>query len=216
MPEQPTDSGSANSGVGTPNPLSGSQNAQPNSFDADKFAESLLAKLDPILDRKLQSLKDRRFDQQDKRLAEVEKLAGELKSTGMSPQASQILAERLTPTEPKPSDPASGKKDAGNVPTPTDEERSVLATAGLKEDDPDVIAIQQANPDENSRLAGYMKLLARKNAPANPAAALPMRGATPSGDLQARYQSELKNIRRGDVESVARLKAKYRKEGLPV
>ncbi len=210
MPET-VDSGSAVSPAASPNAAGGAQNAQPNSpFDAKAIAAALLPEIEPLLDRKFQSFKDRTFGQQNKRLEAVEKLAGVFTKGGVAPEDAKAYADRLIPTEPKAEPPAPGPQGAGTSPTLADAERSVLTAAGLKEDDPDVVAIQTNQKDEGKRYAEYLKLVGRRNAPANPAGMPPMRGTTSNVDQTDAYKREMLANRGKGMAVAEQIKAKYR------
>lgn len=203
------------SGAGEPNPGTGDQGDQRVSNDMDALADRILAKLDPILDKKLQSIKDKRLGRVERDLDSIQKRLADtlVQKTGMAPEEAEEIASRL-PIGQKASETASEPPVVGKQPTLTDVEKSILSEAGLPETDPDIVALNQRKfADPSHRIAEIAKIVARKNKPGDPAALATNPGEAVNHDLKSQYKSELGKLRPGDTNGYLELIKKYQRAG---
>jgi hypothetical protein len=226
MSDKGTESGQPGVETGAePQPrFSGQEGVKPTSTEAVEAAlEKLLAegRLDPLLERKVQSFTDRRFSKTDKKVSSfAEKLAEleELVEGGLSKNVAIKLLETL---DKAPQPVSSPEPQRGSGDDWTKAQDDILSEAGLSRSDPDVLKLaaskEWASPAEY--LAELSKLAIKKAAKPTPSpgSVVPPSGtAPPKEDLRAQYEAELKNIRRGDVMAAVKLRHKYQKLGLDI
>ena len=189
--------------VGTPNqPASGTQ-AAPSAVDE----ASLKAILEPLVqaevEKRTQSVKDKRISKQESRISSLEDTLAELKALradGMSEkQAVQYIEmkEFLASQVQEPGSTQSVDEPAVQPQVAADGYLStVLTLAGLTSNEPDVVELLRKERDPIKQIIAIGALSeARKQAkqtPPNPAATMPMGGGqTPEGDTLESVSAEL-------------------------
>jgi len=215
-----------------PTPEFSESGVSSTSTGADEIVSKLTPILEQIVERKVQSVKDKRFSEIEKALGGRAKLLAELEGAGVSiPKEVQSelrlreLEERIAQTSTQPAQVS----DAG----PSQQKAAVTeAIAELKKYDLDpndagfieLLRGKYANRAEfDLKVSHYVvgKLVPQK--PANPADVVqsPARaGATEKSveTLTTEYQNEMLAAPRGRAGATVRaeLKAKYQKQGVPV
>lgn len=173
-----------------------------------ELVEKLLGneKFAAALDKRVQSVKDRRID-----------------------RLSRIIAEQLVqdesgdqPDEPPASDPEpEGNREADTQATYVDYV-TVIQAMGLDPASAEVTQIIREGGSYQDQVAKFAAL--KTPADQTPTAAATVGAPMPTGgggsvqaeNLEAEYQAELKLIRQGDISAITALKAKYRAKGLMV
>lgn len=202
---------------------SGAQGGQPNSVDVSAIVTELKKQLLPELDKRYQSVKDKRIASLEKEMADfLAKSRDALVADGVMDQetANQTLASLLPgqkqtqTTQTQTQTPAgSGNVEIGDV------ERKILVSMGLKEDDPDVVAASLRTKDFAGRMAEFAKIHERRSQPASQAAvSMPVgqsSGSVSKDALRAAYNAKLQKIR-GDSWAISLLQKEYREKGLEI
>ena len=190
--------------VGTPNqPASGTQ-AAPSAVDE----ASLKAILEPLVqaevEKRTQSVKDKRISKQESRISSLEDTLAELKALradGMSEkQAVQYIEMKEFLTSQGQEVPSSTQpvNELAVLPQVAADGylSTVLTLAGLTSNEPDVVELLRKERDPIKQIIAIGALSeARKQAkqtPSNPAATMPMGGGqTPEGDTLESVSAEL-------------------------
>jgi len=203
-----------------PTSQNGAPNDKPNSIDEEALVTKLVQRLTPEIEKMVQSKSDRRFSQFERKFDVIQKeLRDSLEADGLEQDEIDAELQKLTrrlPIAKTQTTPASDK-DKGGTPTlaPAEAERAVLVALGLKEDDPDVLAFNERKiTDPIERIAALTNIATNKLKPANPAAVQPSAGQ--SVTLKSQYDNDMKAVKQGDIDSIYRVKDKYRKLGLKV
>lgn len=228
---EPVESGQVVDGVQqTPNaatsPPSVDQPISPSNVDElaaslaenPALMEALLGseKFNTLLDKRVQSVKDRRIDKLSRTIAEqlVRDESGEVEPTGQTPA-----------TDPTPEGNRTPDTQATYVDYVT-----VIQAMGLDPASADVTQIIREGGSYQDQIGKFAALKTpadqtpqTTNVPAGggdstPSAPMPTGtgGSVQTENLPAEYQAELKLIRQGDVTAITALKKKYRDKGLMV
>lgn len=236
MPTDPKVSGQAGETEGLPTPIFSEQKATSStSPDADEIVSKILAQLDPLIEKKVQGTKDKRFNRIEKALGGRLDLLAELEGEGVSIDPAvrtqmQIrdLQDRLTQS-PNPNDqPAPGTNDGSlDQRTAVTEAIAELTKYDLNSNDPNFIALLRGQYRDRSAfdLAVNRYILEKKVAPTQqpPSPATVVQSAVTSGavgkrtaaDATTAYTKERDQIAqtmRGDakIKALTELKTKYR------
>jgi hypothetical protein len=203
-------------GLSNPN-IQQTQNSPTSQVDLDAIAEKLLAKLKPVISEEIQSTrqstKDRRIHDLEQGQQSILTQIEEWNKEGMTfrqmkdkldiQELQAIVRERVT--QPK-------TDNQRNVNT---ESRQILQIADIKENDPDVLALDRLN----APLSEYADLVKRRITPKpEPNAASITQTAQNQNittDLQAEYQKKLLE-RRGNFDAILDLQKEYREKGLKI
>lgn len=180
MTNQILESAGTVSQQGVPTPASGVVSGQPPSTGVVTFTAEQIAALEPMIEKRVQSMKDRR-------IAELENAVNELRS-GLPAQAS---------TQPAPPSQVQAPSSANGV-TQTAQPAAMdfltpLKVVGLEANDNEVVALMvKHNGDQvgfNAALVGLKQ--SRLNQPPAPASAIP----APSGSIGTGGKPDLTNIK---------------------
>ena len=207
------------------------QGGQRSSVSATDIAHFFLTKegadlIDKEVERRFQSQKDRGINRVEQRVDVVEKVVADyqaLVDAGITPD----LAKRYLRYEQDHEDIKQLKQSGSYAPQQTslggganaavNEAQSLLKEAGLENDPEATLFLREHGNSPNLTLETAHFVARRKpGAPANPALTIQPGSGGVGGkpDLKAAYQAELKTIRRGDVDAVARLQIKYRQQAM--
>ena len=195
---------------------SSSQQTQASAIDE----ESLKAFIEPMIqaevERRTQSIKDKRIAKQEGRIKTLEESLAELRelqSEGLSEKTAlqflqmrdELTELRGTPDETSPTNEPAPQKQV----TVEEYLSPILRLGGLKEDDPDVLSIlrKERDPARQMRALGELAESRKqeKSTPANPAATLPSGAGTPTttrtlevvdAELNAEISKPVKNMER--------------------
>jgi hypothetical protein len=216
MSDNPLESAGTSGGQAA-SPTPSGANGQPPSIDV----EALTKVLEPWLDRKLQSTKDKRISELEKgqsdfraKLARLEELqgAGMSKAQAVEYMDLEAKVERVS----QPAQVGSPQPVVVNVNT-----EDLLDALGIPSNDPEVSNILRQGGDPTSGLVSLAKK--RKAAPAptpNPATVLPTGGGgkPPVEDLMSEYNKEKQRLMDAEQygEPLLQLRRKYREKGLAV
>ncbi len=214
--------------AGQPTPPVQSQTNVPNSPSVDdlvaKITEALRPQLETIAERKAQSVKDKRINALEKQYGDLDDFrkvlaeANELKAKGLNDEQieDKMLLRRLAESLSQPAAAQAPWQEQNVV---DDITRKFLSDAGIAENEADVVALaRQQYPNDVARLAAFAQLAIQraKQPQPNPAQANQTAPATtPTVDLEAAYQKEVRSIK-GDAQKVVELRQKYRKLGLQI
>lgn len=192
-----------------------------------KLSEKLTPQIESIIERKVQSTKDRRINALEKQysgLSDIQQVlaeAKELRSKGLSDDQveDKMLLRRLVESLTQP--PVTAQAPGQAQPVVEDHARKILSEAGINEGDPEVVELARKQyASEAERVAAYASFVIRRsNKPQpNPAQATQTVPANiPNVDLAVAYQKELENIKGDDrANQVIELRKKYRQRGLQV
>jgi hypothetical protein len=195
-----------------------------NSFDPDKFARDLEARIlarinDP---KQVQSLKDRTIAEikKDKGLREVYADVRAMQAEGLSDKEIEReirireLEARIAGTsEPSTQSPGKAVERAANDPV-----MSVISAYKLDENDPEVTSIMLGN-DPVEKIAQLAILAQRKQQSHSPSiVAQPAGGNRPSpnmAQLESQYKKEVMSAR-GNKTAVQEVQEKYKQQGLDI
>ena len=181
-----------------PTPSFSESSASPTSTDADALVSKLIAQLEPIIERKVQSQKDKRFSEIEKALGGRSKILAELESEGVTiPKEVRTqmqireLEERLAG---QTNQPAPVRDDGSSqTKTATAEAIAALKDNGLTTDDPAVIDIFRGRYGSKAEfdlaVQKYINQKLRPPTPANPADVVQSPAASQSsgsGDVQTK------------------------------
>ena len=206
MTDETMESSSVSGSMETPNPAASKQDDKPTSaFDADQ----LLKQVEVLIEKKVQSVKDRRFDEMDKRLGGAEAVLERVKDLIPAEKFNELkkdlefedLKRRVYGDEPKPVAVASAAIDVAKV----------ASEYGLKADDPEFVAAfssRKYTDEKDARLdlVTFAYKQATKPQPSDADAASPPSGApkkamtqseidTKAATLTALYKSPTKNAK---------------------
>jgi len=194
--------------------------AQP--LDVDALVSKVVEKLGPTLDSKV----DQRFKKTtDPRFADVRKVAQYLEASGGDPEkaAREMLVDQMLEREASPAGPAGTVSDSDLNAEIKAETTLLLDSAGIAYNDPRYVNLVDEYKDKISSPTVWKRVLEtatetwKRQEAANPAAVVVESGQSPaSADLQSQYNEDLAALPQGEVRSIAKLKAEYRKKGLEV
>ena len=187
--------------VGTPNQPASDTQAAPSAVDEASLKAILEQLVQAEVEKKTQSVKDKRIAKQESRISSLEDTLAELKALradGMSEkQAVQYIEmkEFLASQDPSSAQPVNEPAVQPQV-AAEGYLSPVLKLAGLTSNDPDVVELLRKERDPIRQITAIGELAeARKQAkqtPPNPAATLPMGGGqTPEGDTLESVSAEL-------------------------
>ena len=209
---------------GPPAPeISPASTSQPPSpvVDADAIVERVVSRLDEVLDRKLQSTKDRRF-------ADLEKVKAALDESGGDPKkaARQLAIDQLL------------EQQTSQMPVPgrTDDEdfdelyAGILANRNISPDDVELAewvgstkfgskkAFLGAVREKAERMKSQREKQGKAGSPAAVITDAAGKPPAPPGDVESLTKDYYKDMlaARGDAATVRSTKEKYRKLGVPV
>jgi len=180
--------------------------AKLNSDDAAKIVAEVLKLIDPAIDKKIQSVKDKRFAEVDD-IKTTQKMV--LEKLGLTPEKAKdigLFVQTETKTESVPT-PPSGKEDG--VGAIADK---VLEASGIKLDDPNVLAYkQQTFASEKERLVAVAELVAKmaNPKPASQAATPPPEGRTKDTETKESLTAKLNALNKaplGKLDEIKRVK----------
>ena len=203
---------------------------QPTSFDAEAFAEALKTNsalrsaFDEAVARRLQSEKDRRINQVERRQDEFdERLAAyeKYRAEGMSPEKAKQAIEMDDALEyyrqQRKSQAVPQPEQAGNQEVvASGEAMEFLKQAGISEDDPEVMQVLRNTPA--AKVTGEIaKLVVRRvtNTPKPGQVIQPSGGSVPAADMMSEYQAKASKLQPGS-QAMLQLRAEYRKKGLAI
>lgn len=198
--------------------------ASSTSADADAIVSKLLPQLESIIERKVQSTKDKRISQIEKALGGRLDLLAELESEGVtipkevrSELRIRELEERLTQAAQQPAPvrdagPSQPKAAAADAITELQKYELDPNDAGFIE----VLRGKYTNREAfDLAVTRYIVAKLRPTKPASPADVVqaPAKGGATNdvNGVIADYERELKAIPRGNTNAVSNLRAKYRK-----
>lgn len=161
-----------------PTPSFSESGASPTSTDADALVSKLIAQLEPIIERKVQSQKDKRFSEMEKVLGGRSKILAELESEGVNiskeVRTQMEIRELREQIAQQTSRPAQERVDGSTSQrTATTEAIAALKDNGLTTDDPAVIDIFRGKYGSRAEfdlaVQKYINQKLRPLKPANPA-----------------------------------------------
>jgi hypothetical protein len=212
-----------------PTPSFSDQATSSTSSGADDIVSKLLPQLEQMIERKVQSVKDKRISEIEKALGGRSKILAELESEGVNipkdvrttmqiRELEERLAQQTAQPAQKVDDGSSTQKAA------VQDAIAKLSEFGLSSNDPAFIELlrgKYANRDAfDKAVLGHVvgKLAPQK--PPNPADVVqaPARaGATDKGvdALTDEYKKQVRAAR-GNRAEIARLRGEYQKQGVPV
>jgi hypothetical protein len=210
------ESGVEVSGQGVPTPASGSPSDSSNSQSVapeDVLVEKILAKLEPRLRPMMQSVKDKRISDFEKRLNQLQdQTTKELVDSGLSEKEAK---EAVSQYVQKPQPIAQTDNRPGTAVNVSELQRAVLSLAGLNESDPDVILLSNRNLPADAYASEVKAIVDRRKTPP-PISTATQPVTISQTDLSAEYRRELSGIPQGDIHSLMNLKQKYREKGLSI
>jgi len=192
-------------------------------------AEDMLRVLEPLIDKKVQSVKDRRFAEQEQFRSEFQPVLERFKDLVSPEQLKQIqkdlefedLKQRVY-GEKQTSEPVS----AGNTQAPAVDAAKLFDEMGLDRKDPlvnTVLAGLQGKDRDAVELAGYRLANKIKSSPApTPAQGASLQGKPPVAEnvesLTLEYKEKYKAVPKGPSgeRERDRLRSEYFKNGVPV
>lgn len=217
-----------------PTPSFSDNGGSSTSSGADEIVSKLLPQLEQIIERKVQSTKDKRISEIEKVLGGRDKILAELEASGVeipkdvrSELRMRDLEERLTQ---QTAQPASKRDDGSSTQrAAVTEAIAELNKYGLDSNDTDFIGLLRGNYKSRAEFdLAVSKHVVNKIAPPPPAspAGMTQPAATSSGrvdtgkQISDEYEAAKSKIRRGDVEGLSRLQVqtreKARKAGLRI
>lgn len=194
-------------------------------LDTDALAKAILEKISPEIDKRVQSVKDKRIADIEKRLNSGQ--FAELEAMGAQIPENVKWEYRLRELEERSAQPSRKETSQGSGATLTAQDVSkVISDFALDANSPEVLEALRGTYRSRDHFEATMARLAiaRASKPNPSPAAAPVgeTGKTPSGNLQAEYQQEIQSImkdtRAGEqrIRMLADLKMKYRAQGLNV
>lgn len=210
------------------------------SGQAKQVVASLLDELKPEMEklveettkRQVQSMKDVRFDRQEKRLSSLEETAAAIKEK-MQGGASYDEAvdelgkeQRLNSLEEKLEHALTGG-NSSEEPSDTgfrnwaSEQATILSQVGLEADDPRIVELRREHEDPNDYLEALSDFAwkhGRSQGSEGSSAELGTETdeSPPKEDLRAQYEKEKEALPRGNIKMLTELKQKYREKGLDI
>lgn len=234
MSDQPLESGQS---FGEDAPTSETSNTggqQTSTVDAEAIAKALMPVLEPWLERKLQSTKDRRFSQIERKLESTDGALArfaELVKGGMTPDQAQerlkfesaiewVEQQRNQPARgSETSEPKPARGNAGGAQA-IDEAAQFLKEAGLSEDPEWVKMASEGFTSSHEAVKAATNLIIRrmlKGRNANPAAVIqPSGGSLPPQNLEEEYRKELLAAKGKGNDAGREIRRKYRELGLNI
>jgi hypothetical protein len=211
-----------------PTPSFSDQGDSSTSSGADEIVSKLLPQLEQIIERKVQSQKDKRFSEIEKVLGGRSKLLAELESDGVSiPQEVRTkmeIRELRDQIAQQPAQPVQARDDGSSQQkTATTEAIAELKEQGL-EVDADVIAIfrgqYKSRAEFDLAVQKHINRKLRPAKPANPADVVqaPVRtGATEKSvdALTDEYKNKMRAAR-GNRTELSRLREEYKGKGVDI
>ena len=212
-------------GTQAANPAASGSAVQPNSFDPEKFAKDLTAKIlaqinDP---RTIQSQKDRVIAEvkKDKGLKEVFAEIEAMRSEGLTD--AEIKREiRLRDLEARTAaEAASAPQSSGKVvvPAANDAVKALISSLELDLNSAEVVNILTGQDSLEDKLTAVAGIVKAKNKPFNPAlVAQPAGGGIPPANpalLAAQYKQEVM-ANRGNKATIKLIQQKYAEQGLDI
>jgi hypothetical protein len=203
---------------------SASTDSPPSSLDIDSLAETILKKLSPELDKKLQSTKDKRISEIEKRLnlgqfAELEELGAQIPENVKLEYRLRELEGRNAKAE----SPAQRPSQGSGAQLSAQDVSQVITDLQLDANDPQVIEALRGSYRSRDHFDAAMTKLAyaRVTKPnPSPSAAPAVQGKpAPAHDLQSEYEkrrNEIASTMRGDqkTRALAELRVQMRGKGL--
>lgn len=202
----------------TPSPQTSEAQAAPSAVDEESLKSILEPMIQAEVEKRTQSIKDKRIAKQESRISTLEDTIAQLKelqAEGMSEkQAIQYMrmqelleSQGISPPETPP------EREQATQPSVAGDEllSSVLKLAGLKDTDADVIDILRAEKDPARRVIAINSLVeTRRQAqqtPANPAAAMSTGGgqAVETDTLES-VEAELTRLMKNPTENIQKLR----------
>jgi hypothetical protein len=180
------------------------ENGTPNSIDTAQIVAEVLKQLDPVIDRKVQSVKDKRVDL-------LERYAKALEKQGMTPEEAKEIADRLPKPTPSSTEPVT-QKPSGKVVEAGAIADNVFEALGLKLDDPNVLALkQQTFADENEKRVKLAELVVKmaNPKPASQAATPPPEGRIKDTETKESLTAKLNALNKaplGKLDEIKRVK----------
>jgi hypothetical protein len=174
---------------GVPTPAGGVVSGQPPSNGVVTFTAEQIAALEPMIEKRVQSMKDRR-------IAELENAVNELRS-GYPVQAS------IQPVPPSQVQPASLANGAPQAASQAVDFLSIYSAVGVDPNSNDVIQLtrQHGNNPDALELALIRYQRAKANQPPAPASAIP----APSGSVGSAGNLDSKIARLAELQRTPRL-----------
>jgi len=210
----------AEGSAGSPNPsASQGSGVQPTSgLDADQ----LLKLVEPLIEKKVQSVKDRRFDEQEKRIGAAESVLERVKDLIPEKDFKELKKDlRIEELERRVyGDAPTGAPAAAPQTSAATDMQKVIQELQLDANDPSVAKVLRETSDP-VRLAMQLGQLkgAKVASQPDPSLAPTVNGTntTPSGsEFQAAYLKEMNDARGKGYAVGNAIKAKYREKGVPV
>lgn len=219
MTDKTMESSPSSGSAETPNPSASQQDVKPTSaFDANQ----LLKQVEVLIEKKVQSVKDRRFDEMDKRLGGAESVLERVKDLIPAEKFNELkkdlefedLKRRVYGEEPKPVAVASAAIDVAKV----------ASEYGLKADDPEFVAAfasRKYTDEKDARLDlvtfAYKKATKPQPSDAD-AASAPSRPQAKQTLTEEGYKKEMLSAPRGKAGEAQRaeIKRKYAEGGISV
>lgn len=241
MQQDPQVSGQAGDSGELPTPTFSDKAPSSTSTDADDIVTKVLARLEPVIERKVQSQKDKRLSKIEKALGGRLDLVAELEGEGVTipPEVKtqmQIrdLQDRLTQPAAEPEQPSSAREDGSSTQrTAVNEAVAELTKHNLTPDAAFIELCRGRYTDRASFDLAVSRYILGKVAPTqqttppSPATIVqpPVTASAPGkksvDQLRTEYQTEIAKIaqtQKGDakIKAITDLKAKYREAGLEV
>lgn len=244
MQQDPQVSGQAGEPGELPTPTFSDKAPSSTSTDADDIVTKVLARLEPMVERKVQSAKDKRLskiDKLEKALGGRLDLVAELESEGVTiPQEVKTrlevrdLQDRLSQPAAEPEQPSSAREDGPSTQrTAVNEAVAELQKHNLTPDAAFIELCRGRYTDRASFDLAVSRYILGKVAPTQqttpPSPATIVQSAVTNAapvkksvtELEAAYKKEIAEIaqkQKGDakIKAITDLKARYRAEGLEV
>jgi len=224
------ESGSDDGGVVDPRQeqqASAQSNDERPSVDVNGIAAKLLDNPEfvKLLDKRVQSTKDRRFSEQEKQIGEfqtqLERLDNLMKDQGLSRSQAinqMELEDRLVTLERKLGSDRSDQSPSPNGADPKVDVDAVFSAVGIDPNSPQVTEFYKSGEVTPKNILEFVvKAKGHEQQPPSPAQAMP----TPTGqspaqkDLIAQYTEEISNERLTRSQRLE-IRQKYRKKGLAI
>jgi len=190
-------------------------------------AEELLKQLEPLIDKKVQSVKDRRFAEQEQFRSEFQPVLERVKTLMKDGKSFDEAQREIEWDEMRKAvfgkqAQTSAEQSTGNTPPPAVNAAKAFVEMGLDTNDPIVaVELQKSYANDNDAIAAAWKLskkLAGSPAPTQAQSAA-LQGGTPSeadvSTLTTEYQQKMTQAQ-GNPSLARSIKAEYAKKGVPV
>jgi len=211
------ESGIEASGQAVPTAASENQSDSSNSQSVvteDVLVEKILAKLEPRLRPMMQSVKDKRISDFEKRLNQLQdQTTRELVDSGLTEKEAK---EAVSQYVQKPQPPAQTDNRPGTAVNVSELQRAVLSLAGLNESDPDVILLSNRGLPADAYASEVKAIIdRRKNTPSISTATQPVTQSG-GGDLEEAYRKEMQAARGQGYTAAQKIRDKYAEKGLDI